>query len=54
MYLRMIILVVSVEGRNPPRLQIADAMGDESELLCYCCVESQSHNSDLLLLTCEV
>ena len=51
MYLWMIILVVSGGGKSS---EVTHAMGDKPELLCYCSVESQSHNSNLLLLTCEM
>ena len=57
MYLRMIILVVVegvVGGGGGDSSEGTHAMRDESELLCYYSVESQSSNSNLLLLTCEM
>ena len=56
MYLRMIILVVveGVVGGGGDSSEGTHAMRDESELLCYYSVESQSSNSNLLLLTCEM
>ena len=52
----MIILVVVWGGGGEwgESSEVTHAMRDESDLLCYYSVESQSNNSNLLLLTCEM
>ena len=52
----MIILVVVGGGGGEwgESSEVTHAMRDKSDLLCYYSVESQSNNSNLLLLTCEM